>query len=122
MKTLLFICIMFPYIVWSQLPDSCFTQQQIQDISFTLDSLYELNDINDSIIAEQYKLISEYSQLVKLDELQLEYKTQQIDFLKKNIELYVDREKYLTPKWYDNKSIWFGSGIVTTVLVMYLVR
>lgn len=122
MKILLFICTMFPYIIWSQISDSCFTQQQIQDISFTLDSLYELNDINDSIIAEQYMLISKYVQLVKLDELQLEYKTQQIDFLKKNIELYVDREKYLAPKWYDNKSIWFGSGILTTIVVMYLVK
>ena len=37
------------------------------------------------------------------------------ELLNNNIELYIQREKYLKPKWYDNKVIWFASGIITAV-------
>jgi hypothetical protein len=48
--------------------------------------------------------------------VQLAYKSKQIELLKENVELYIEREKYLKPRWYDNKMIWFTGGIITAVV------
>jgi hypothetical protein len=39
-----------------------------------------------------------------------------VRLLNENIELYIEREKYLKPKWYNHKIIWFSAGIATTLL------
>ena len=46
---------------------------------------------------------------------------QAIDLLEENIDLYVKQQKKLQPKWYNNKIIWFSSGILTTVLTGKLI-
>lgn len=122
MKRLLLI-LLFPISCFAQeVEDTCFTEQEILDISFTLDSLYKVIDIGDNIILEQEFLIEKQSKLIELDSVQLSYKTQQIELLQKNVNLYVEREKRLQPKWYDNKTIWFGAGILTSLLVFQLVK
>jgi hypothetical protein len=122
MKRLLLLLI-FPISCFAQeVDDTCFTEQEILDISFTLDSLYKVIDINDNIIIEQEFLIDKQSKLIELDSIQLSYKTQQIDLLQKNINLYVEREKRLQPKWFDNKAIWFGSGILTTLFTGVIIN
>ena len=115
MKKLL-VTLLFPVTCFSQhIPDTCFTQQEMQDILFTIDSLYELDDINKQIIAKQDEYAQQLNLVVKLDSIQLSYQTEQTKLLKSNIDLYVEREKRLEPKWYDNKIIWFGSGILSTI-------
>ena len=118
----LLIILLFPFFASSQVVDTCFTADQIQDISYTLDSLYQLNDINDSIIAHQTKLIGQQDHLINLDSLQLDYKTKQVALLQDNISLYVEREKQFKPKWYDHKSIWYGLGIATSILIFEIVK
>ena len=98
------------------MPDTCFTENEIIEISETLDSLYYLDSINNKIISQQDALISELETITKLDSIQLLYTNKKIELLNNNIELYIQREKYLKPKWYDHKVIWFGSGILTAVL------
>ena len=122
MKRLLLI-LLFPISCFAQeVEDTCFTEQQILDISFTLDSLQKVIDIGDDIILEQEFLIEKQSKLIELDSVQLSYKTQQIELLQKNVNLYVEREKRLQPKWYDNKTIWFGAGILTSLLLFQIVK
>jgi hypothetical protein len=117
MRVLLFISLLFYSIIgFGQNVDTCFTQEEIQDISFTLDSLYALDSLNKQIISEQDFLIAMMNRRSKLDSTELAYRTRQIELLNQNIELYVRREKELQPKWYDNKVIWFASGIATTLL------
>lgn len=113
------LIILFPVMCYSQ-EDTCFTAEQIQDISFTLDSLYEVCDINDQIIAKQHNEIELLNQVIRLDSMEIAYRERQIDLLKSNINIYVEREKYIKPKWYDHKAIWFGAGIVTTVFTTKL--
>jgi hypothetical protein len=115
MKKLLVICL-FPLSCFSQnIPDTCFTKQEMQDILFTIDSLYELDEINQKIIDKQDELVQDLNSVIKLDSMQLAYQTEQTKLLKTNIDLYVEREKRLQPKWFDNKAVWFGSGILTTL-------
>jgi len=120
MKKLL-IVLLFPFSIFAQ-PDTCFTSEEIQDISFTLDSLYALDSINTEIIDKQDVLIADLHDIIKLDSMELSYRVKQVDLLKTNIDLYVEREKRLRPRWYDNKAIWFGSGILTSILIFQVVK
>ena len=119
---ILLLILLFPFLATSQIVDTCFTAEQIQDISYTLDSLYQLNSINDSIIAHQTKLISQQDHLINLDSLQLDYKTKQVALLQDNISLYVEREKQFKPKWYEAKSIWYGLGLATSILIFEIIK
>lgn len=115
MKTLL-VALLFPIVIFSQsVPDTCFTEQELNDISNTLDSLWHVDDVNNEIIAKQKQLIAKQKSIMYLDSIQIVMQTQQVALLQKNIDLYVEREKRLQPKWYDNKTIWYGLGIFTTL-------
>lgn len=121
MKLLLFILLISPVFAIAQVPDTCFTQQEIEDISYTLDSLYIADSINNNLIHRQEVLINYQTRLIKLDSVQLEYKSKQIELLNENINIYVEREKSFRPKWYDNKSIYFTGGIITAILTGKLI-
>lgn len=115
MKQLLFILLFPLYALTQTTPDTCFTQQEIIDISYTLDSLYAADSINLALIEKFETLTTQQASLIKLDSIQLVYKTQQINLLQENINLYIRRERYLKPKWYDSKGLWFAAGIFTTL-------
>ena len=121
MKLLLFILLISPVFAIAQVPDTCFTQQEIKDISYMLDSLYYADSINNNLINKQEVLINYQIRLIKLDSVQLEYKSKQIELLNENINIYVEREKSFRPKWYDNKSIYFTGGIITAILTGKLI-
>ena len=116
MKKIFIIIFLWPLLVFGQMPDTCFTSEEIIDISETLDSLYYLDSINNEIILQQETLISELETVIRLDSVELIYTNKKVSLLNDNINLYIEREKYLKPKWYDNKVIWFGTGILTAVL------
>ena len=116
MKKYFIIILLWPLFLSGQMPDTCFTENEIIEISETLDSLYYLDSINNEIISQQDALISELETIANLDSIELLYTNKKIELLNNNIELYIQREKYLKPKWYDHKVIWFGSGILTAVL------
>ena len=115
MKRLLLILLFPLYALTQTTPDTCFTQQEIIDISYTLDSLYAADSINLALIERFETLTTQQASLIKLDSIQLVYKNQQINLLQENINLYIQRERYLKPKWYDSKGLWFGLGIFTTL-------
>jgi hypothetical protein len=53
MKQLIFI-LLFPITVFGQtVSDTCFTEQQIHDISETLDELYYQDSVNNALISQQ---------------------------------------------------------------------
>ena len=113
----LIIILLFPVITIAQsIPDTCFTKQQIIQISKTLDSLWEADNINNVLIAQQEDAINTCRKLIALDSLQIEFQKQQIKLLNDNVDLYIKRQRQLQPKWWDAKGIWFGSGIVTAII------
>jgi hypothetical protein len=113
----LVIILLFPVITIAQsIPDTCFTEQEIIQISKTLDSLWEADNINNVLIAQQEDAINTCRKLIALDSLQIEFQKQQIRLLNDNVDLYIKRQRQLQPKWWDAKGIWFGSGIVTAII------
>jgi len=95
-------------------------------ISFVLDSLWTADDINNNLIKSYDTAFRTQSTLIKLDSVQLQYKTNQIKLLQENINLYVSREKLLQPKWYDKKGLWYGAGFLsalgTGILINQLIK
>jgi len=123
------IILLFPIIGFSQKttkPDTCFTQQELADISFVLDSLWLADDVNNKLIWAYDTLLITQNTLIKLDSIQLQYKDTQIKLLQDNINLYVAREKLLQPKWYDKKGLWYGAGFLSAlgagILVNQLIK
>ena len=121
MKKIFIILYLWPALLFSQVADTCFTSTEIVQISETIDSLHYLDSINNKIILEQEVLISDLEKVIKLDSLENLYLTQKNEFLNDNINLYIEREKLLQPKWYDKKGLWFGAGILTTLLTGKLI-
>jgi hypothetical protein len=121
-KLLIILCLLVPAVSFSQkakaktVPDTCFTQQEIKDISFTIDSLFAVCDINDELIPEYKSLIEKQKEMIKLDSTQIEYQKQQTILLRENINLYVEKER-ITNKWYNNKYLWLGMGFVGGVFI-----
>jgi hypothetical protein len=123
------IILLFPIIGFSQKttkPDTCFTQLELADISFVLDSLWAADDINNKLIESYDTVLNTQNTLIKLDSIQLQYKDTQIKLLQDNINLYVAREKLLQPKWYDKKGLWYGAGFLsalgTGILINQLIK
>lgn len=129
MKKLLII-LLFPVMAFTQtkkhVPDTCFTQQELADISIVLDSLWAADDINNNLIKSYDTAFHTQSTLIKLDSIQLQYKNTQIKLLQDNIDLYVAREKLLQPKWYDSNGLWYGAGFLSVlgagILVNQLIK
>lgn len=121
-KFLIILCLLMPAVSFSQkvkatvVPDTCFTQQEIKDISFTIDSLWAVCDINDELIPEYKSLIEKQKEMIKLDSTQIDYQKQQTILLRENINLYVEKER-ITNKWYNNKYLWLGMGFVGGVFI-----
>ena len=63
MKYFFIILYLWPALIFSQLADTCFTSNQIIEISNTLDSLYYLDSINNEIILDQEVLINDLEKL-----------------------------------------------------------
>jgi hypothetical protein len=124
-KLIIILCLLIPAISFSQkaktVPDTCFTQQQLSDISFTLDSLFIICDINEQLIPEYQKLVATQAEMIRLDSVQIELQKQQTSLLQENINLYVEKER-ITNKWYNNKYLWLGIGFVGGVFIDRLLK
>lgn len=116
MKQLIFILLLPITTLGQTVTDTCFTTQQILDISETIDELYYKDSINNVLLTQQTAVIQKQDELLHLDSVQITYKQQQIQLLQENINLYIKQQKNLQPKWYNHKIIWFSAGILTTVL------
>jgi hypothetical protein len=110
------IALIFPIFSFAQEIDTCFTVNELEDISFTIDSLYYLDSVNSEIIINQKDIIKELETIIKLDSITLSYTNTQNDILQNNI-LYLRKQiDYIQPKWYDNKALYFIGGIITTAI------
>lgn len=120
-KILLLLSLFIAIISYTQktktvAPDTvCFTKEQAADISFVLDSLWTVDDINNELIATYKQLINKQDSLIVLDSIQI-IKQDSIIGLQKNI--VKDLELKITlmqPKWYDKKPLWFGFGFLSAI-------
>ena len=97
-------------------PDTvCFTKEQAADISFVLDSLWAVDDINNELISSYKKLANKQDSLIILDSIQI-IKQDSIIIYQKSIVIDLEKKiKLLQPKWYDKKPLWFGFGFLSAI-------
>ena len=121
---LLALILLIPFSIFTQktVPDTCFTQQELIEISNLMDSLSATDIKNTSIISEYKILVTKQDDLIKLNSSQLLYKDTQIKLLQENIDLYIEREKSMQPKWYDKNTLWFSAGFISAFGVGILVN
>jgi hypothetical protein len=109
------VILLFPVLAFSQKgkakPDTCFTQSELADISFVLDSLWLADSINNELIAKYRKSVFEQDSLIELDSIQLVAKDREIELLNGIIANY----KEIQPKFLDKKGVWFGFGFLAAL-------
>ena len=108
MNRLLTILVIFSF-VFAQEPceGTCLSEEETTNLFNNIKELeFDLNKSNE-INANLTLQISDYSKLVESNKLLIEdYKLQ--------IELKDDMIQVVKPKWYENRWLWFGMGIVLT--------
>ena len=104
----------------------CFTKQQAADISFVLDSLWMVDDLNNSIISAYQKTIKKQDSLIALDSIEIEKQDSIITYQKGIVADLEKKIELMQPKWYDKKSVWFGFGFLSAlgsgILVNQLIK
>jgi len=121
MKKILLIFALVSFFTFSQktkkiTPDTvCFTKEQAADISFVLDSLWAVDDINNDLIASYKKLAKKQDSLIALDSIQIVKQDSIITYQKNIITDLETKIELMKPKWYDKKSVWFGFGFLSTL-------
>ena len=98
--------------------DTCFTKDEILDISFTLDSLEQINEHKDHIISKHILLDSLKEKRYWLLDDQYKHCISQRDTLQTTLTEYIQNHQPEEPKWYDNNLLYFIGGVLLTAFVL----
>ena len=110
------MCIPF----WGISQTHTFTESEV----IKMDSLFQVYEQNDSIQKIQINILStqltNYTNLHKLDSLELHFMNEKTTLLNNRIDLYIDLTKELQPKWYNKPIIHFflGAATITTAAIV----
>lgn len=121
MKNILFVFILCSFTTIAQKKqklDTCFTKEEILDISFTLDSLEQINEHKDHIISKHILLDSLKEKRYWLLDDQYKHCISQRDTLQTTLTDYIQNHQLDEPKWYDNNLLYFIGGVLLTAFVL----
>ena len=92
-----------------------FTDEEV----IKLDSLLQYHEQLDSIqkiVIKEYELqIGNYKVLHEKETLIQYYLAEELDLLNRRVNMYIELEKTIKPKWYDSKALWFVIGSATII-------
>ena len=115
---LFMLCSFTAFAQKKQQSDTCFTKDEILDISFTLDSLEQINDHKDHIISKHILLDSLKEKRYWLLDDQYKHCLSQRDTLQTTLTDYIQNHQPEEPKWYDNNLLYFIGGVLLTAFVL----
>lgn len=95
--------------------DTCFTKDEIKNIYYKIKKLELINTINDSIIYQYNNQYNDIRQFIKNDSLKTNSYIQTINLLNEKNDVLKKTINELEPKWYNDKTIWFGLGVALTL-------
>ena len=115
MNNLLTILLIFSF-VFTQEPckGTCYTSEEEQNIELHISTLEQDNKLNLEKIKELEDMIKLYDEKDKNSQVYLNLQIEKNKLLDDRIKLYNDLVKEVKPKWYENKWLWFGLGVITT--------
>ena len=92
----------------------CFSDQEVQALRKSILELENADCTNLEIITNLENQMYIYTQKSMNDSLWISLQKEKIDLLDERILLYGDLVKEVEPKWYENKWLWFGFGVIFT--------
>ena len=108
LSILLIISILLPQKTYE------FTEEEVQSLYTSIQELENADSSNQKIIENLNSQIYMYIQSDSLYQGQIEQYEKQIELQKVMI-------KEVKPKWYDNKYLWFGYGVLSMILPVWAV-
>lgn len=98
------------------------TKTEVVVLANKIQLLQDSSQYKSSIISAQNRLLMTYNERVGLYEQQLQNRQQTLDLVNKQNEELKKQVETLRPKWYDDNRLWFGAGVLTTVIVFVATR
>jgi predicted nucleic acid-binding Zn-ribbon protein len=98
------------------------TKTEVVVLANKIQLLQDSSQYKSSIISAQSRLLMTYNERVSLYDQQLQNRQQTLDLVNKQNEELKKQVESLRPKWYDDNRLWFGAGVVTTVIVFIATR
>jgi len=114
-------------IILSFITFNCYSQEiveipqdELENFFLAIDTLKQQDSLKTVLIKDLELQLSNYKLLSQQDSLILNYRTQEIDLLKNQIQLYDDRLNQVD-KWY--KKPWVGvvGGVVGTLITIHVI-
>lgn len=100
----------------------CFNKEQITKLATKIQTLRDSNDYLVAVVNAQDTVIDLYQSRTETFLKQLNNRDQVIDACKKRSAELEKINEELQPKWYDNKFLWFFSGVGTVLGIMFVVQ
>jgi hypothetical protein len=124
MKSLwVFLMILCSSVAYGQ-KDSvlCLSKPELLILANKIQLLQDSSKYKTSVINAQTTLLRTYSDRVLVYDEQLKNRQQTIELVNKQNEELKKQVETLRPKWYDDNRLWFGAGVLTTVIVFVATR
>ena len=116
MKRFIYCLLISLTFLMSQEPceGTCLSDEQTINITNSLKELEHKDSTNALIISNLNDQIKLYMEQHANDSLLIDLNIQKSKLLDDRIKLYNELVKEVKPKWYENKWLWFGLGVVFT--------
>ena len=119
-KKILILLTIFGILLSQDTITYVYTAKEVLAIDNYIQELEQKDSLNVEIINNLEEQMHIYIQQAKSDSVIIDLKNSEIQLLNNQILMHQDLIKEVTPKWYDNKWIWFVLGIITTSSSIYL--
>ena len=100
----------------------CLSKTEVLILANKIQLLQDSSTYKTNIITAQNRLLTTYTERAFVYEQQLQNRQQTIDLVNKQNEQLKKQVEELRPKWYDDNRLWFGAGVLTTVIVFIAAR
>ena len=112
--------ILFLGILFGQGKTFTFPRKEILGFTNEIKRLEVKDSLNTILISDLEKINVKLENNSKTDSTLLSFKDLQIGLLNEEIELYKRKVKLVKPKWYQNKWLYFGYGVLGTSTSVWL--
>ena len=112
--------ILFLGILFGQGKTFTLTEKEILGFTNEIKRVEVKDSLNTILISDLEKINVKLENNAKTDSTLLSFKDLQIGLLNEEIELYKRKVKLVKPKWYQNKWLYFGYGVLGTSTSVWL--